>query len=266
MDSLLSVFFICLALGAFVGFMAGLLGIGGGLIVVPALLYILPSVGVTSAQLPHIAIATSLAAIILTSISSTRAHHKRGNIPWHLFKPMLPGLVIGALASGFIAEQIPADTLQQGFAIFVILMTIQMAYPVKTESNRQLPNPAVLFVVSAFVAVLAGLTGIGGGILIVPFLTFYGLQMRYAVGFSAAMGFLISISGSFGYIIAGMNATELPYGTVGFIYLPALFGLIITSVLMAPVGVKAASTWPTPVLKKIFALFLLCVGLKLMLT
>ncbi|MBI1673529.1 sulfite exporter TauE/SafE family protein [Shewanella sp. DW31] len=266
MDSLLLVFFICLALGAFVGFMAGLLGIGGGLIVVPALLYILPSVGISSTQLPHIAIATSLAAIILTSISSARAHHKRGNVPWNLFKSMLPGLIIGALASGFIAERIPADKLQQGFAIFVILMTIQMAYPVKAESNRQLPNSVVLFVVSAFVAVLAGLTGIGGGILIVPFLTFYGLQMRQAVGFSAAMGFLISLSGSFGYIIAGMNTPELPYGTLGYIYLPALFGLVITSVLMAPVGVKAASTWPTSVLKKIFALLLLCVGLKLILT
>lgn len=129
MDSLLTVFFICLALGAFVGFMAGLLGIGGGLIVVPALLYILPSVGISSSQLPHIAIATSLAAIILTSISSARAHHKRGNIPWSLFKSMLPGLVLGALASGFIAERIPADTLQRGFAIFVILNDIQMVYP-----------------------------------------------------------------------------------------------------------------------------------------
>lgn len=265
MDSLLTVFFICLALGAFVGFMAGLLGIGGGLIVVPALLYILPSVGISSSQLPHIAIATSLAAIILTSISSARAHHKRGNIPWSLFKSMLPGLVLGALASGFIAERIPADTLQRGFAIFVILMTIQMVYPFKTESNRQLPNAFVLFIASAFIAVLAGLTGIGGGVLVVPFLTFYGLQMRQAVGFSAAMGFLISLSGSFGYIIAGMDAPELPYGTVGFIYLPALFGLIITSIFMAPVGVKAASTLPTPVLKKIFALLLLCVGLKLIL-
>lgn len=265
MDSLLTVFFICLALGAFVGFMAGVLGVGGGLIVVPALLYILPSVGISSSQLPHIAIATSLAAIILTSISSARAHHKRGNIPWSLFKSMLPGLVLGALASGFIAERIPADTLQRGFAIFVILMTIQMVYPFKTESNRQLPNAFVLFIASAFIAVLAGLTGIGGGILVVPFLTFYGLQMRQAVGFSAAMGFLISLSGSFGYIIAGMDAPELPYGTVGFIYLPALFGLIITSIFMAPVGVKAASTLPTPVLKKIFALLLLCVGLKLIL-
>ena len=168
--------------------------------------------------------------------------------------------------SGFIAEQIPAATLKQGFAAFVILMAIQMAYPLKTESNRELPSSIILFVVAVIVAVIAGLMGIGGGVLLVPFLTFFGLQMRYAVGFSAATGLLISLSGSFGYIIAGLNAPELPYGTLGFIFLPALFGLVITSVLMAPVGVKAASTWPTSVLKKIFALLLLCVGLKLIMT
>ncbi|MGL4516100.1 sulfite exporter TauE/SafE family protein [Shewanella sp.] len=264
MDSLLLVFFICLVLGGFVGFMAGLLGIGGGLIVVPALLYILPWVGITSSQLPHIAIATSLAAIILTSISSARAHHQRGNIPWALFKPMLPGLLLGAMASGFIAERIAAETLQQGFAIFIMLMTLQMAFPFKASSERKLPHGALLFVAAAAIAVLAGLTGIGGGVLVVPFLTFYGLQMRQAVGFSAAMGFFISLSGTLGYVIAGMNAPDLPLGSVGFIYLPALLGLIMTSIFMAPFGVKAASTWPTPVLKKIFALMLLCVGLKLM--
>ena len=266
MDCLLSVFLICLALGAVVGFMAGLLGIGGGLIMVPSLLYILPSAGIHSAQLPHIAIATSLAAIILTSISSARAHHLRGNVPWPLLKTMLPGIMLGALTSGFIAEQISATTLQQGFAIFVVLMSIQMAYPFKTESNRHLPSAPVLFVVAALAAMIAGLMGIGGGVLLVPFLTFFGVKMRYAIGFSAATGLLISLSGSLGYIIAGFNAPELPYGTLGFIYLPALLGLGMTSVLMAPVGVKVASTWPTPVLKKVFALLLLCVGFKLIMT
>ncbi|QYJ77994.1 sulfite exporter TauE/SafE family protein [Shewanella acanthi] len=266
MDSLLSVFFICLGLGAFVGFMAGLLGIGGGLIVVPALIYILASVGIAATNLPHIAIATSLAAIILTSISSARAHHKRGNVPWPLFRTMMPGILLGALMSGFIAEQIPAATLQSVFAVFVILMAVQMAYPVQAQSHRQLPAQGVLFVVAVIVAIIAGLMGIGGGVLLVPFLTFFGLEMRKAVGFSAATGLLISLSGSLGYIIAGFNTPDLPDGTLGYIYLPALFGLIMTSILMAPVGVKAASTWPTSVLKKIFAVLLLCVGFKLILS
>jgi len=264
-DAFLWVFGVCLALGAFVGFMAGLLGIGGGLIVVPALLYILPKVGVPAAQLPHVAIATSLAAIILTSFSSARAHHSRGNIPWPLFKSMLPGLALGALCSGFIAELIPADDLRRAFAVFVILMAAQMAFPFRPSAKEGLPPFPVLLIVSAIIAIIAALMGIGGGVLLVPFLTWCGLQMRQAVGFSSATGLIIALWGSLGYVIAGWNAPDMPSGTLGYVYLPALLGIIASSMLVAPVGVKAASTWPTPVLKKIFALLLVVVGLKLIL-
>nr|WP_267869055.1 sulfite exporter TauE/SafE family protein [Shewanella electrodiphila] len=260
------VFSICLVLGGFVGFMAGLLGIGGGLIIVPALIYLLPWVGVESSQLTHVAIATSLASIILTSLSSAVAHNKRGNVPWTLFKPMLPGILIGALASGFISEQIASDDLQRAFAVFVVLMAIQMAFPFKPKANKQTPKFVVLFLVSTLIAIIAGLMGIGGGVLLVPFLTFCGLQMRQAVGFSSVTGCLIAISGTTGYIIAGMKVTDLPEGTFGFIYLPALAGIIISSMLIAPLGVKAASTWPTPILKRVFAGLLMIVGIKMALS
>jgi hypothetical protein len=263
-DSLLQVFLICLLLGSVVGFLAGLLGIGGGLIIVPALLYILPSVGISSVQLTHVAIATSLASIILTSMSSAAAHHKRGNIPWTLFKPILPGIVIGSLASAFVSEQIASDDLQQAFAIFVVLMAVQMAFPFKVKTGSSLPNFAVLFIISILIALTAGLMGIGGGVLLVPFLSYCGLQMRQAVGFSSATGMLIAVSGTIGYIIAGFDVPNLPEGSVGYIYLPALIGIIISSMLCAPIGVKAASSWPTPVLKKIFACLLVVVGLKLL--
>ncbi|WP_153915347.1 sulfite exporter TauE/SafE family protein [Shewanella sp. TC10] len=266
MDNILLVFSICLVLGAFVGFMAGLLGIGGGLIIVPALIYLLPSVGVESTQLTHVAIATSLASIILTSLSSASAHHKRGNVPWALFKPMLPGILIGALASGFISEKISSDHLQQAFAIFVVLMAIQMAFPFKPKANEKIPGFVVLLGVSTLIAIIAGLMGIGGGVLLVPFLTYCGLQMKQAVGFASVTGCLIATSGTLGYIIAGLNAPDLPDGTIGFIYLPALAGIIISSMLMAPLGVKAASTWPTPVLKRAFAGLLMIVGLKMALS
>jgi len=263
-DSLLQVFLICLLLGSVVGFLAGLLGIGGGLIIVPALLYILPSVGISSVQLTHVAIATSLASIILTSMSSAAAHHKRGNIPWALFKPILPGIVIGSLASAFVSEQIASDDLQQAFAIFVVLMAVQMAFPFKVKTGSSLPNFGVLFIISILIALTAGLMGIGGGVLLVPFLSYCGLQMRQAVGFSSATGMLIAVSGTIGYIIAGFDVPNLPEGSVGYIYLPALIGIIISSMLCAPIGVKAASSWPTPVLKKIFACLLVVVGLKLL--
>ena len=266
MDSWLQIFAICLALGSIVGFLAGLLGIGGGLIIVPSLLYILPWIGVNSSQLTHVAIATSLASIILTSMSSALAHHKRGNVPWELFKPILPGIVIGALASAFISEQISSEDLQQVFAIFVVLMAVQMAFPFKAKTGGSMPSFVVLLIVSIIIALIAGLMGIGGGVLLVPFLSFCGLQMRQAVGFSSVTGVLIAVSGTTGYVMAGFDAPNLPDGTLGFIYLPALFGIIISSMLCAPVGVKAASTWPTPVLKKVFAGLLVIVGLKLMLT
>ncbi len=265
-DSLIQVFVICLLLGSVVGFLAGLLGIGGGLIIVPALLYILPSVGIGSSQITQVAIATSLASIILTSMSSASAHHKRGNIPWKLFKPIFPGIVIGSLASAFVSEQIASDDLQQAFAIFVVLMAFQMAFPFKVKTGGSMPSFGVLFLVSSAIALIAGLMGIGGGVLLVPFLCYCGLQMRQAVGFSSATGMLIAVSGTVGYIIAGYDVPNLPEGSVGFIYLPALIGIIISSMLCAPIGVKAASTWPTPILKKIFAGLLVVVGVKLLLS
>lgn len=263
MDNIILVFSICLGLGAIVGFMAGLLGIGGGLIIVPALLYLLPWVGIESSQLTHVAIATSLASIILTSFSSATAHHKRGNVPWELFKPMFPGIIVGALASGFISEKIASEHLQQAFSIFVILMAIQMAFPFKPKANSKVPAFAIMFIVSMFIAVIAGLMGIGGGVLLVPFLSYCGLQMRQAFGFSSVTGFFIAIAGSIGYVIAGLNAPDLPEGTIGFIYLPALVGIVMSSMIIAPIGVKAASVWPTSILKNIFAIFLMVVGLKL---
>ncbi|MGX9461944.1 sulfite exporter TauE/SafE family protein [Shewanella sp. A14] len=266
MDSLLQVFVICLVLGSVVGFLAGLLGIGGGLVIVPALLYILPSVGVDSSQIIQVAIATSLASIILTSMSSATAHHKRGNVPWELFKPIFPGIVIGSLASAFVSEQIASDDLQQTFAVFVVLMAVQMAFPFKVKTGGNIPSFIVLLIVSTIIALIAGLMGIGGGVLLVPFLSYCGLQMRQAVGLSSVTGMLIAISGTVGYIIAGYDVPNLPEGSVGFIYLPALMGIIISSMLCAPFGVKAASTWPTPVLKKIFACLLVVVGLKLLLS
>jgi uncharacterized membrane protein YfcA len=264
LDSLVWVFINCLALGAIIGFMAGLLGIGGGVIAVPALLILLPRIGFAVEVLPHVAIATSLAAILFTSLSSALAHHRRGNIPWPMFMPMLPGLVLGSICSGFIAQKISADQLQQIFAFFIILMAFQMIFSFRvTAENKALPSSIILFLSSVFIAIIAALMGIGGGILLIPFLSWCGLQMRNAIGFSAASGVFISLFGSLGYVIAGWKVSNLPEGTLGYVYLPALIGIVVTSVLMAPIGVRAASHWPTPVLKKIFALLLILTGIKL---
>ncbi|GIU44156.1 sulfite exporter TauE/SafE family protein [Shewanella algidipiscicola] len=261
---MLTIFFSCVALGAFIGFMAGLLGIGGGIIAVPVLLYLLPQAGIVPEHLTHVAIATSLAAIILTSFSSARAHHSHGNVPWSLLKIMLPGFILGALLAGFIATLFAADTLKQAFAIFVIFMAIQMMFPYKAPAvTRPLPHRAVLFSVSLLVAIIAALMGIGGGALLVPFLCWCGLQIRQAIGFSSVTGLTIALFGSVSYVIAGWGEPGLADYTLGYVYLPALIGIVSTSMLTAPFGAKAASILPTPRLKKIFALLLMVIGLKL---
>ncbi|WP_298768410.1 sulfite exporter TauE/SafE family protein [uncultured Shewanella sp.] len=265
MDPIIQVVSICLLFGALIGFLAGLLGIGGGLIAVPALLSILPLVGFSHGFLPHVAIATSLAAIILTGLSSAISHQKRDNIPWFLFKPMLPGFVMGSLCAGFISEKISAGALQQIFAVFVLLMAVKMAFPFKAESQRKLPHFLVLLMTAIVISIIAALLGIGGSVLLVPFLTFFGIQMRYAIGFSAASGLLIASFGSVGYVLAGWDVHGLPQFTLGYIYIPALLGIVSTSVLIAPLGAKAASTWRTDILKRLFALLLVIIGLKLVL-
>ncbi|MCG9695931.1 sulfite exporter TauE/SafE family protein [Shewanella sp. Isolate11] len=264
---MISIVLSCLVLGAFIGFMAGLLGIGGGLIAVPVLLYLLPTVGVYPEHLTHVAIATSLGAIILTSLSSARAHHKRGNVPWPLLKVMLPGLILGALSAGFVSALFSADLLKQTFAMFVILMAIQMVFPFKTAAvERDLPKASFLFLAAMLIAIIAALMGIGGGVLLVPFLCWCGIQMRLAIGFSSVTGACIALFGSVSYVAAGWSAQGLPDYTLGYIYLPALVGIVCCSMLTAPLGAKAASIWPTARLKKIFALLLIVTGLKLVFT
>ncbi|RLV61703.1 sulfite exporter TauE/SafE family protein [Parashewanella curva] len=256
-----------MALGSVVGFMAGLLGIGGGLIVVPALFYLLPKLGVNADYVPLIAIATSLANMVLTTFSSVAAHHRRQNLDWNVAKVLVPGIFIGAMLSGSVASYIPAEAMKQFFAVFVILMAINMAKPIKAEANvRSLPSVPVLFVLMVVIAILCGLLGIGGGVIIVPLLCYFGQKMQRAVGLSSMAGFCVALAGSIGYIIAGWNVPDLPSGTMGYIYTPALIGIALTSTLVAPLGVKAAMTWPTPTLKKVFAVFLFFVGIELVIS
>ncbi|WP_425466810.1 sulfite exporter TauE/SafE family protein [Parashewanella tropica] len=267
MDSFWIAITVFMALGSLVGFMAGLLGIGGGLIVVPALFYLLPQMGVNADYVPLIAIATSLANMVLTTFSSVAAHHRRQNLDWGVAKVLVPGIFIGAVLSGSVASLIPAEAMKQFFAIFVILMAINMARPIKAEANqRSLPPPTILFGMMVLIAMLCGMLGIGGGVIIVPLLCYFGQKMQRAVGLSSMAGFCVALAGSIGYIVAGWNVTDLPSATIGYIYIPALVGIAITSTLVAPLGVKAAMTWPTPVLKKVFALFLFFVGIELVIS
>lgn len=255
-----------LALGCFVGTMAGLLGIGGGLIVVPALAsWLLPQAGVGDDILMHIALGTSLATIILTSGASALNHLKLGNVDLFVVKWLLPGVVLGGAAGSFIAEAIPSQYLIKVFGGIVFLLAIQMLVSLKGSRSYPMPSQPITFCCGSLIGVTSSLAGIGGGSLTVPFLSRHGVEMRKAIGSSSVCGCVIAIAGMGGFALHGANAQGLPEYSLGYVYLPALFGIVATSMLTTRLGAKLATRLPTAVLKKIFAVFLLFIAGKMLL-
>lgn len=247
---------LLLALGVATGFAAGLLGVGGGMLLVPFLTMILTAQGLALDHVVHMAIATSLATILFTSVSSVRAHHARGAVLWSVVKVLAPGILIGSLLGAQIAGLLPTPWLALLFALFVGFSATQMLLDRKPQPHRELPKAAGMFGTGTVIGTLSALVGAGGGFISVPFMIWCNVRMHNAVATSAALGFPIAAAGTVGYIIAGLKLTGLPPGAVGYIYLPGLFGVVITSVLTAPLGARAAHALPTAGLKRIFALLL----------
>lgn len=251
---------LMLILGSFVGVMAGLLGIGGGLIVVPALLILLPQAGIDAAISMNIALATSLATIIVTSGSSALNHLKLGNVDMFVIKWLMPGVVIGGFIGANIAEWIPADYLPKVFGVIVLCLALQMLLSMKIITQRSMPASGLTAFYGSLIGLVSSLAGIGGGSLTVPFLNRHGVEMRKAVGSSSVCGCVLAISGMIGFILNGYSADNLPAYSLGYVYLPALAAIASTSMLTTRVGAKLATSLPTTVLKKIFALFLMFVA------
>lgn len=241
-------------LGLGTGFLAGLLGIGGGMLMVPFITLILAGRGVGADLAVKMAIATSMATIIFTSISSVRAHHKRGAVRWDIVKGLAPGIVIGSLiASMGVFAVLKGAWLALFFAAFVSFSATQMLLDKKPKATRTLPGTPGLLGAGGVIGFLSGLVGAGGGFVSVPFMTWCNVVIHNAVATSAALGFPIALANALGYVFAGMNVQNLPTGSVGYIYLPALIVIASMSVLMAPVGVKAAHALPVKALKRVFA-------------
>ncbi|GAJ75828.1 hypothetical protein JCM18905_1604 [Vibrio sp. JCM 18905] len=261
-----SLFLLLLALGAFVGVMAGLLGIGGGLIVVPALLYLLPLAGISPEMSMHMALATSLASIIVTSGSSAMNHLKLGNVDMFVVKWLMPGVVIGGFVGANIAEWIPTHYLPKVFGVIVLCLSVQMFRSIKVTSSKPMPSsPVTVAYGTGGIGVVSSLAGIGGGSLSVPFLNKHGIEMRKAVGSSSVCGCVIAISGMIGFILHGYKVEGLPSYSIGYVYLPALLAIAMASMLTTKVGAKLATNLPTAVLKKIFAVFLMFVAATMLL-
>lgn len=252
----LSLIAVLLALGAAVGFAAGLLGIGGGMLLVPFMTMLLTARGFASEHIVHMAIATSLATIMFTSLSSVRAHHKRGAVLWPVVKLLAPGILIGSWVGPWLASQMNSSGLALFFAVFVAFSALQMLLDRKPAPTRELPKAPGMFGAGGVIGLLSGMVGAGGGFVSVPFMTWCNVKIHNAVATSAALGFPIAFAGTLSYIYNGLGNASLPAGSLGFVYLPALAVIVIGSVATAPLGAKTAHALPVKALKKVFAVLL----------
>lgn len=251
-----------LLLGALAGVVAGLFGIGGGLLIVPVLIFTFQLQGVDAAVLTHMAVATSLATIVVTSLSSVRTHHKHGAVRWELFKPLAVGILVGAVIGVNTAVQLPGTVLQVALGIFALLVAVQMALNLKPGVGGQVPGVAELGVSGGVIGWASSIFGIGGGTLTVPYLSWRSVVMQQAVATSAACGLPIALMGALTNVWLGWGEARLPEWSLGYVYLPAFAGIVLASSLTAPVGARLAHRLPQSVLKKVFALFLVVVAAR----
>ena len=253
-----------LGLGVFAGLLGGRLGVGGGIVVVPALIWIFKQEGVQADVLTHLAIGTSLAAIIFTSLSAIRAQQKRGAIDWAVVRMLVPATLIGGLVSGYLAGFIPAATLKMIFSIFLLAVSLQLLAKWQPASHWTLPGPKALWGVGLGIGSLSAMMGIGGGTISVPFLHACNVDMKRAIAISTTLGFPIALFGAAGFVLSGWHHAGLPAWSFGYVDLPALLAVGATSMAVAPLGVRLAHHLPVARLKRAFGMLLLVVALQML--
>lgn len=252
-----------LLVGAFAGFLAGLLGVGGGMVIVPALLYVFHILDLPPLYHQHLAIGTSLATILFTAISSTKAHHQKGAVRWPLVKMIAPGILLGTFLGAQFAGLVSTYALKWFFVIFAYAIAAQMLFDLRPAPSRVLPNAVGTSAIGGVIGMLSSWVGIGGGSLSVPFMTLCNVPVREAIGTSAAIGFPIALAGAVGYVVSGWGR-DLPAGALGFVYLPALLGIVLASFPVARLGAAMAHRLPVTILKRIFATLLLIMASKML--
>ncbi|HCG05024.1 MAG TPA: hypothetical protein DEV75_08695 [Desulfovibrio sp.] len=253
-----------LILGAIAGILAGLLGVGGGLVIVPMLNFAFEWQAIPHEFMQHLALGTSMASIMFTSISSFRAHHKRGAVLWNVVWRITPGIITGTLVGTWVVAQLSTNFLKGFFVCFLYWVAAQMLLNIKPKPSRELPGGMGMFGMGNVIGAVSSLVGIGGGTLSVPFMAWCNVAMHTAIGTSAAIGFPIAVSGTVGYIVNGLATQGLPANTFGFVYLPALIGIVCASVLTAPLGARLAHSLPVAKLKRIFAVLLLVMATRML--
>ncbi|HEY5789083.1 MAG TPA: sulfite exporter TauE/SafE family protein [Gammaproteobacteria bacterium] len=256
---------VFLLLGAFVGIMAGLLGIGGGGIMVPIMASVFLRNGVPADNVVHLALGTSMASMVVTTFSSFRAHHAKGGVLWPVVRAMAPGILLGTFLATFVASHLDSVYLAGFFALFMAYVSAQMFLDKKPKPSRQLAGGVGLFSAGAGIGGVSALVSIGGGSLTVPYLTWQNVGLKQAIGTSAAIGLPIALAGTLGYLVNGWSHTDPAEYVFGFVYLPAVVMVSLTSYFAAPYGVRLSHWLPVPTLKKVFAVLLLLLSLRMLL-
>jgi len=253
-----------LALGLIAGLLAGLFGIGGGLVIVPVLVMLFSQQGLPSEHILLMAIATSLATIILTAISSISAHHRLGAVIWPKVYRLSMMIILGAGLGASVAKQLPTDTLRYFLAVFLVYVGSLMALEIKPKASKQPPSCCLDGFVALLIGLISSLVGIGGGTLTVPYLVHGQMPMRNAVAVASACGLPIALTGTISYIALGWQNPSLPNWSLGYVYLPAFAAVSITSMITAPLGAKLANQLPAAKLKRYFAILLFIMAAKLL--
>lgn len=253
-----------LVLGGVAGILAGLLGVGGGLVIVPMLNFAFTAQGIGDAYLQHLALGTSMASIMFTSVASFRAHHRRGAVLWPVVARITPGILLGTLVGTWIVAGLSTTFLKGFFVCFLYWVGTQMLLDIKPKASRDLPGSVGMGGMGGVIGLVSSFVGIGGGTLSVPFLAWCNVPMHTAIGTSSAIGFPIAVAGTIGYIVNGLKVAGLPEGTFGFIHVTALLGLVAASVFTAPMGAKLAHSLPVAKLKRIFAVLLYLVATRML--
>ena len=251
--SLLGAFFV---LGGAVGFLAGLLGIGGGMTLVPLLTILFTRQGFPPEHIVHMAVATATATIVFTSVASMREHQRHRAILWPVVAALAPGIIVGSLVGPQIVGGMSTVVLSAFYGVFVAAAATNTLLDRKPKPTRELPGKVGLFAVGGGIGLVSSMVGAGGAFLSVPFMTACNIGIRNCVATSAALGLPIAVAGTIGFVVAGLGAPGLPPHTVGYVYLPALLAIVAASVISAPIGARAAHRWPVQKLKRAFALLL----------
>jgi uncharacterized protein len=252
------------ALGAFAGFLGGLFGIGGGLVIVPILYMVFTAQHFPHAHLMHLALGTSMASIVFTSIASTHAHHRLANVDWRIFRAMGPGLAIGSVGGSLLASRIPTAPLALIFTAIVLYASVQLMLDFKPAATRQLPCDVAQFAVGLLIGVAAGLSAASGGFLAIPYLVWHNVVMKRAIGTSASTGVPVAVSGAAVFLVSGVGATGMPPLSIGYVNLPALIGVAVFTMLFVQFGARLASRMDVGRLKRVYGAYLLILAVKML--